>query len=97
VGGFSVTGGTPEALSPFSKEVFDVVAKYTKFPWPVLTAQCRRANVDPLHLDRASLEKIVDFVSDGVGFFTTPEKATQVRHELTLLARPRGESGRTAV
>jgi hypothetical protein len=85
--GFAISGSAPEDLSSFSKEVFDVVAKYTMFAWPVLTAQCRRVNVDPMHLDKESLTKIIKFVADGVGLFTSPDKARQIESDLRLLAR----------
>ena len=84
---FTFAGNKPDGLSSFSKEVFDVVARYTAFPWPIISAQCRRANVDAMNLDRESLGRVVDFISEGVGYFTSPEKATLVRRELALLAR----------
>jgi len=84
---FSFAGNKPDGLSSFSKEVFDVVARYTAFPWPIISAQCRRANVDAMNLDRESLGRVVDFIAEGVGYFTSPEKAMLVRRELGLLAR----------
>jgi hypothetical protein len=84
---FGFAGNKPEGLSIFSKEVFDVVARYTAFPWPIISAQCRRANVDPVNLDGEGLRKVLDFIAEGVGYFTSPEKAMLVRRELALLAR----------
>jgi hypothetical protein len=84
---FSFASNKPDGLSSFSREVFDVVARHTAFPWPIISAQCRRANVDPMKLDRESLGKAVDFIAEGVGYFTSPEKAMLVRRELSLLAR----------
>ena len=30
----------PEGLSPLAAQIFDVLARYTAFPWPVLMTQC---------------------------------------------------------
>lgn len=84
---FSFASNKPDGLSSFSREVFDVVAKHTAFPWPIMSAQCRRASVDPMNLDREGLAKAADFIAEGVGYFTSPEKAMLVRRELALLAR----------
>ena len=84
-----LTGNAPAGLSPFSREVFDLIAKYTMFPWPIMTAQCKRGNVDPMLLDRASLAKVLPFIVEGVGSFTSPAKAQQIQADLTRLAHPR--------
>ncbi len=75
----------PEGLGPLARSVFDVIARYTAFPWPILSAQCKRAGVDAMNLDGEGLAKIIPLVAQGVGLFTTPEKATLVRAELTRL------------
>lgn len=79
----------PEGMSPFSRAVFDAVAKYTAFPWPILTAQCKRGGLDPMNLEAAGLTKLIPLVAQGVGLFTSPEKATLVAAELARLASPR--------
>jgi hypothetical protein len=83
---FGVNAAAPAGLSPFSRQVFDVMAKYTAFTWPILTAQCRRASVDPMHLDKESLLKVIPFITEGVGAFSTPEKASRVGAALWRLA-----------
>jgi hypothetical protein len=80
--------GLPRGLSPFSQEVFGVVAKYTVFAWPVLTAQCRRGKVDPINLDREALSKVAVLLGQGVAAFTTAVKVKQFEDELALLLRP---------
>jgi hypothetical protein len=89
VAGFGTSGGPPTGMSAFSKKVFDVLLKHTPFAWPIMTAQCRRANVDPAALDPESLAKVTRFVAEGVGAFTSPAKARQVADELALLAYQR--------
>ncbi len=78
----------PEGLSPFSQQVFDILARYTAFPWPVLTAQCRRSSIDPLHLDQETLGKVIGPLARGVGAFTSAAKAREFEEEITLLLRP---------
>jgi hypothetical protein len=84
---FGVNASAPEGLSPFSRQVFEVVVKYTVFAWPILTAQCRRASVDAMRLDKESLLKVIPFIADGVGAFTSPEKAALVATDLSRFAR----------
>jgi hypothetical protein len=84
---FCVNASAPEGLSPFSRQVFEVVVKYTVFAWPILTAQCRRAGVDPTRLEQESLLKVISFIAERVGAFTSPEKATLVAADLSHLAR----------
>jgi len=87
VAGFGITATAPEGLSPFVREVFDIVAKHTVFAWAVIAAQCRRAGVDPMQLNRDTLPMVVAFIAEGVGAFTSPAKAKQVQMELAGLAR----------
>lgn len=83
---FGVNAGPPAGLSPLSRQVFEVVARYTAFTWPILTAQCRRAGLDPMQLDKDGLLRIIPFIAEGVGAFTTPEKASLVGAALWRLA-----------
>jgi hypothetical protein len=73
-------------LTPFAEKVFDVLGRYTAFPWPIMLAQCKRANVDPAMLRASDLPKVLDFIVEAVERFTSPEKARAVRTELQQLA-----------
>ncbi len=84
--GSLVSVTAPEGMAPFARDVFDVLAKYTAFPWPILSAQCKRAGLDPLRLDGIGLTKIIPLVAEGVRLFTSPDKATLVTAELARLA-----------
>lgn len=85
----------PEGLSDFSAQVFDVLARYTMFPWPVLKTQAERLGVDPARVAPAHLEgPLLDYLASGVARFTSSAKGAQVRGELAALAMPR--SRRTA-
>ena len=84
---FGIKSTKPENLSPFALLVFDTLSKYTTLPWPVMLAQCRRGNVDPVNLTPAELATVVDYMADAVGRFTSPEKAEAVWRELRGLAR----------
>jgi len=74
-----------EELTPLAGMVFDVLSKYTAFPWPVLSTQCKRVGVEPGSMRPADLDKVIELLSDGVAKFTTPEKGESVRRELSLL------------
>ena len=79
--------GLPGGLSPWSEQVLSLVSRYTVFAWPVLTAQCRRSNVDPMRLDQETLGMVIGPLAQGVAAFTTPTKAKRFEEELTLLLR----------
>ena len=85
-------GRLPEGvvLGAFAREVFDAIARYAAFPWPVLKTQCERANIDPLTLSPADLEQVLPAIVAGVELFTSPAKGAALRSELlVLLARAR--------
>jgi hypothetical protein len=84
------TRSLPEGLSPVSEQVVGILAKYTVFAWPVLTAQCRSGQVDPLHLDQETLGKVIGRLAQGVAAFTTPAKAKRFEEELLSLLRHSG-------
>ena len=73
-------------LGPLSLQVFDVLAKYTAFPWPVMVAQCKRCGVDAANLTPASLRQVIPYLSSGVARFTSPQKGDAARRELERLA-----------
>ena len=74
-------------LSDVAQKVFDILRKYTGFPWPVLAAQCKRVGAEPETLGKASLPTLVPYLAGGVGRFTSPEKEAAVRKELEQLLR----------
>lgn len=73
-------------LGPLSRAVFDVLARYTAFPWPVLSAQCRRAGCLAEAMSVADLRNLIPALASSVGRFTSPEKELAVRRELGTLA-----------
>ncbi len=77
------------SLGPLSRAVFDVLARYTAFPWPVLSAQCKRAGCVAETLSLPELRGLIPALGASVGRFTSPEKEQAVCRELeTLAARP---------
>ncbi len=76
-------------LSEVALQVFEILRKYTGFPWPVLAAQCKRVGVTPETLTVAALPTLIPFLAAGVGRFTSPEKELAVRKELTMMLRDR--------
>jgi hypothetical protein len=72
-------------LGGLSQQVFEVLAEYTAFPWPVLLAQASRVGVDPKHLTRADLERIGPRLAEGVARFTSPEKGAAVLARIRAL------------
>ena len=78
-----------EELSEVALRVFEILRKYTGFPWPVLAAQCKRVGVTPETLTVAALPTLIPFLAAGVGRFTSPEKELAVRKELTMMLRDR--------
>jgi hypothetical protein len=83
---------TDAQLGGLALQVFQVLAKYTAFPWPILQAQCERAGVKPETLSSKELNKVVSFLADGVARFSTPDKGEAVRRELKTLASEWGFS-----
>lgn len=74
-------------LGELSTKVFDILAKYTAFPWPVLKAQSRRKDAAPEDLDLAQLAELLEHLVRGVERFTSPETGVQVRADLEALLR----------
>jgi hypothetical protein len=76
----------PEGLSAVAERVFDVLARHTMFPWPVLKTQCERIGVDPFRLTPASLDgQLLDNLAASVARFTSPAKGAEVRDELAAI------------
>lgn len=80
--------GLPEgvALNALSERVYRAMQEHTAFPWAVLSAQCKRLNVDPTALSRESLEKLAPLLAAGVGRFTSPAAQSAVLRTLQSLA-----------
>lgn len=76
---------TGVTLGPLSAAVFDVLSNYTAFPWPVLSAQCKRSGANPSALTMVELRKVLPDLAASVGRFTSPEKEQAVRKALELL------------
>ena len=76
-------------LSEVALRVFEILRKYTGFPWPVLAAQCKRVGVTPETLTVAALPTLIPYLAAGVGRCTSPEKEVAVRKELILLLHER--------
>lgn len=73
-------------LGALSLQVFEILAEYTVFPWPVLLAQAGRVGADPQHLTRADLEHLGPRLAEGVARFTSPEKGAAVLARIRQLA-----------
>lgn len=76
----------PHALNALSEQVFEVLANYTAFPWPIMMSQCKRCRVDPVALTPATLKEAIPHLSSSVARFTSPQKGEQVRIDLEALA-----------
>jgi hypothetical protein len=74
-------------LARLSQRVFDVLAEYTSFPWPVMQAQCRRVGVDPTNLSPEDLSAVTDYMAKAVERFTSPETGQKTREALRQLLR----------
>jgi hypothetical protein len=76
----------PADLAGLSRQVFDVLARYTMFPWPVLKAQAERVRADPLRLTHADLDgPLLEHLAASVARFTSPAKGARAREELAAL------------
>ncbi len=75
-------------FNPLSEAVFDVLSRFTVFPWPVMVAQCKRVSVDPANLTKEGLAKSLPFLVTGVGRFTDEDKAAGAEQALTRLLEP---------
>lgn len=76
-------------LNALSDQVFEILARHTAFPWPVMLAQCKRVAADPANLTVESLQMAAPFMVQGVARFTDPLRAQQVGRELAELTRRR--------
>lgn len=65
-------------LARLAREVFDVLAQHTSFPWPIMQAQCRREEIDPSTLTPAELAKVIPHFANAVARFTSPETGNKV-------------------
>jgi hypothetical protein len=85
---FGLKSSRPENLTPFASQVYDTLAKYTAFPWPIMMAQCRRAGLNPVTLTPGELEAVVEFMAEAVARFTSPDKGAAVLAEMRSLHGP---------
>ncbi len=72
-------------LGPVSAEVFEILARYTVFPWPVLKSQAVRQKLDPEKLRLEDLPRVIDSLARGVERFTSPSVGVAVRRDLEAL------------
>lgn len=83
----ALNGVPPDVqLNELARAVFEVMQRYTAFPWPIFSTQCKRAGVEPGTLTPAELTKIIPALGAGVARFTTPAQEALVRRELQKLA-----------
>ena len=81
-------------LNALSQQVIERVSRYTTLGWPIMMAQCRRANVDPANLQPQDVSAIMAFLTAGVARFTSPENAEKLEADLAPLQTPRwGSTG----
>jgi hypothetical protein len=74
-------------LGTLSMRVFDCLVKYTSFPWPILTAQCKRCQLDPASLNAEGLERVLPFLVEGVARFTSPQKGDALKEDLSAILK----------
>jgi hypothetical protein len=74
-------------LGGLSLRVFQVLSKYTEFPWAILQVQCKRKGVDPAALEVEDLRTVIENLATGVQRFSSPAKGELVRSELSALLR----------
>jgi hypothetical protein len=72
-------------LNGVSARVFELLARYTSFPWPILMAQCKRCSLDPAALTPEGLARVVPFLVEGLTRFTSQDKGALFQQELSLL------------
>jgi len=72
-------------LNALSERAYRAMQEHTAFPWAVLSAQCRRAGVDPAALTPEALKKIAPQLAAGVGRFTSPAQQQAVLRALEAL------------
>ena len=86
----SLTGVPAGAtLSPLAREVFQVLQGHTAFPWPVLSTQCKRLNIDLAVFSAADLAHVTPQLAASVGRFTSPAHEAAVKRDLLALSRGR--------
>jgi hypothetical protein len=72
-------------LNALSMRVFEVLAEYTAFPWPILMTQARRCGRNPGALTREDLAEMIPYLVIGVERYTSPDKGARARVALRRL------------
>lgn len=72
-------------LGELSLRVFEILAEFTVFPWPVLLAQAGRIGAAAQNLEPEDLERLGPRLAEGVARFTSPEKGAAVLERLNEL------------
>jgi hypothetical protein len=77
----------PEGVTfnALSARVFETLARYTAFPWPILMTQAKRCGANPAALDPQVFDELVPHLAAGVARYTTPDKGVAVQRELLAL------------
>jgi hypothetical protein len=76
----------PPGLNDLSGRVFDVLATFTAFPWPVLETQAKRLKKDPRKLERADLPELIPKLIEALARFAAPEKVALAEAQLQKIA-----------
>jgi hypothetical protein len=78
----------PPGLNELSNQVFDVLAGYTAFPWPILEAQAKRADLDAFRLEQPQLRVLIPKLIEAIASFARPEKVEAATAALQRLLPP---------
>jgi hypothetical protein len=78
----------PPGLNELGNRVFDVLAAYTAFPWPILEAQAKRSELDAYNLEQPQLRALIPKLIEAVASFARPEKVEAATAALQQLLQP---------
>lgn len=74
-----------EELPELVQSVLSLLSAYTAFPWPMLNSVCHRNDVDPLRLDSATLDRLIQPLALQVAALIDVQTAFVLKRDLTLL------------
>jgi hypothetical protein len=83
----SIREKTKEKYNDLSKEILEVVSKYTFFPTPIVHSQFRRLKKEANEITYEDIPRLADIIGEALANFTTYTKGVEVREAILQLRK----------
>lgn len=83
----AVSTNAPPYLGRTSFKVYQALAKFTAFPWPIMKSQCRRRGLDPAELSATQLGFVLQDLALAVARFNDMNTGFAARRALVDVLR----------